>query len=211
MRTIEWIGDWLKQIILLVLVATFLDMILPSNALEKYVKLVMGLLIILAILSPIFKLLSEQLDLSSLAFFKDKTVTSIGTPSMLSLGEIEEQSNKLKEKQTEMVQKNTEQAMETWLTQNLPKRFSVEVVSANVTANFQSQMPEIKHISVVAREAAKGSGTSDIQPISEVETLSQIDSSTSTQEDPTTIKIKKLILETWNLSDEQVEVTLESR
>jgi len=58
----EFVGGWLKQIILLVLVATFFDLLLPNNSMERYVKLVMGLLIIFAILNPIFSLLDKNLD-----------------------------------------------------------------------------------------------------------------------------------------------------
>ena len=69
---VSWMSDWLKQIVLLVLIATFIDLLLPNNRLDRYVKLVMGLLIILAMLSPVFQLLSEDHDLRSFAFLEFK-------------------------------------------------------------------------------------------------------------------------------------------
>ena len=51
---------WLKKIILLVLLATFLDLLLPSNTYSKYVKLVMGLVILLTMLSPVLELFKKD-------------------------------------------------------------------------------------------------------------------------------------------------------
>lgn len=52
---------WLKKIVLLVLLATVLDLLLPNTELQRYVKLVMGLIILLVILSPILTLISPHI------------------------------------------------------------------------------------------------------------------------------------------------------
>ena len=54
----EWLTEWLKKIILLVLLAAFLDLILPNTNLQKYVKMVMGIIILLTILTPVFSIFS---------------------------------------------------------------------------------------------------------------------------------------------------------
>lgn len=58
----EFINDWITNIILFVLLATVIDMLLPNSSMHKYVKLVMGLLLIAIILSPVLKLVSSDLD-----------------------------------------------------------------------------------------------------------------------------------------------------
>ncbi|MGG4219730.1 stage III sporulation protein AF [Paenibacillus jamilae] len=55
-----WLGGWLKELVLIVLLASFVDMILPSRSMERYVKLVLSLLILLTLLSPIVRLLSSS-------------------------------------------------------------------------------------------------------------------------------------------------------
>lgn len=55
-----WLGGWLKELVLIVLLATFVDMILPSRSMERYVKLVLSLLILLTLLSPVVHLLSSN-------------------------------------------------------------------------------------------------------------------------------------------------------
>lgn len=47
------LGEWLKQIILIVIMAVFADLLLPTKAMQKYVRAVMGLVVIATILQPI--------------------------------------------------------------------------------------------------------------------------------------------------------------
>ncbi|WP_181151106.1 stage III sporulation protein AF [Paenibacillus sp. PCH8] len=55
-----WLSSWLKELIMIVLLATFVDMLLPNRSMERYVKLVLSLLILLTLLSPITKLLRSD-------------------------------------------------------------------------------------------------------------------------------------------------------
>ncbi|CAM3793849.1 stage III sporulation protein AF [Alicyclobacillus pomorum] len=54
------LGEWLKQIVLVVLLAVFADLLLPTKATQKYVRTVMGLAIIAAILQPIIPLFQRN-------------------------------------------------------------------------------------------------------------------------------------------------------
>jgi len=47
------LGAWLKQIVMIVLLAVFADLLLPTKAMQKYVRTVLGLAIIAAMLQPI--------------------------------------------------------------------------------------------------------------------------------------------------------------
>ncbi|MFC9710056.1 stage III sporulation protein AF [Paenibacillus sp. NPDC056933] len=55
-----WLSSWLRELIMIVLLATFVDMLLPNRSMERYVKLVLSLLILLTLLSPITKLLRSD-------------------------------------------------------------------------------------------------------------------------------------------------------
>ncbi|MRN53560.1 stage III sporulation protein AF [Paenibacillus monticola] len=52
-----WLGGWLREIILVVLLAAFVEMLLPSKSMERYARLVLSLLVLLTMLSPIVSLL----------------------------------------------------------------------------------------------------------------------------------------------------------
>ncbi|OKP95806.1 stage III sporulation protein AF [Paenibacillus sp. P46E] len=52
-----WLGGWLRELILVVLLAAFVEMLLPSKSMERYARLVLSLLVLLTLLSPIVALL----------------------------------------------------------------------------------------------------------------------------------------------------------
>ncbi|NMD70187.1 stage III sporulation protein AF [Bacillus sp. DNRA2] len=58
----DFLKEWITNIILFVLLATVIDMLLPNSTLQKYTKMVTGLLLIAVILTPIFKLISGDFE-----------------------------------------------------------------------------------------------------------------------------------------------------
>ncbi|MNO74722.1 Stage III sporulation protein AF [compost metagenome] len=62
------LSDWLKEIIFVVLIAIIIDLLLPNRSMERYVRFVASLIILLTLLSPIMKLLSmpsaEKLEMA---------------------------------------------------------------------------------------------------------------------------------------------------
>lgn len=58
----SFLTGWVTNIIIFIMLATIMDMLLPNTAMRKYAKMVIGLLLITILLSPIFKLLSTDVD-----------------------------------------------------------------------------------------------------------------------------------------------------
>ena len=54
----EYFMNWMLQIIIFILLAMLVDLIIPGNKLKQYVKLVIGLLLVLIIIQPILQLLN---------------------------------------------------------------------------------------------------------------------------------------------------------
>lgn len=144
---VSWVSDWLKQIVLLVLIATFIDLLLPNDRLERYVKLVMGLLIIMAMLSPVFQLLSGDLDLRSFAFLTSDPVMS----KEASIEEIQKQGETLKQQQQEWIRQEAEQKTGESLKNELTGRFQAEVEKAEVKLKMSGDEQEIESVMVVLR------------------------------------------------------------
>ncbi|WP_135549800.1 stage III sporulation protein AF [Paenibacillus cymbidii] len=61
-----WLNDWLKQLIAIVLIAGFVDLLLPSQAMQRYAKAVIGLFLLLALLSPVLQLLRSEWSVGKL-------------------------------------------------------------------------------------------------------------------------------------------------
>ena len=62
-----WLSGWLRDIVLIILFAAFVDLLIPNNALQRYVKIAVSLMILLTILSPVIKLLRAEVDVRQAA------------------------------------------------------------------------------------------------------------------------------------------------
>lgn len=67
---IEALSSWTKSIVLAVIIVSILEMLLPNNKHQKYVKMVMGIFILYNIISPLIKnqnsLSFDEIDVNSL-------------------------------------------------------------------------------------------------------------------------------------------------
>lgn len=63
---IAWIGEWLTQVILIILLASFSELLLPSQAMQRYVRVVVSLFLLLTLLTPVFELFTRQWDTESI-------------------------------------------------------------------------------------------------------------------------------------------------
>lgn len=58
---VQWLNDWLKQIIMIILLATFVDLLLPNGLLQRYVKVIVSMFILLALLAPLLQVFRSPL------------------------------------------------------------------------------------------------------------------------------------------------------
>lgn len=86
-----WLAEWLKEIIFVVLLATFIDLLLPNRSMERYVKLVVSLLILLTLISPVMRLFAPDAERRlEMAFMDDsgnEELPTAGTEEILRQGE----------------------------------------------------------------------------------------------------------------------------
>ncbi|EAX47920.1 hypothetical protein TcarDRAFT_1609 [Thermosinus carboxydivorans Nor1] len=54
------LSAYIKQIILVVLFATFLELLLPNNSMQRFVRVILGLFIMLAVLNPVLEIINTQ-------------------------------------------------------------------------------------------------------------------------------------------------------
>lgn len=62
----QWLNAWLKSIIIIILFAAFVDLLLPSSKMQRYVKTVLSLFILLMLLSPVLELFRGNWNLDRL-------------------------------------------------------------------------------------------------------------------------------------------------
>lgn len=54
------IAAWVKGIILVVLFASFLELLLPNSSMQRFIRVIMGLFIMLAILNPVIDIIQNR-------------------------------------------------------------------------------------------------------------------------------------------------------
>lgn len=84
--------DWIKYIIFVVLFASFLELILPSSSMQRFVRVIMGLFIMLAILNPIISVVQQYL-------VSPKQITALSTNSGNSISMINEVNGTVSERE----------------------------------------------------------------------------------------------------------------
>jgi len=98
----DFLRSWIRNLILIILLAHFIEMLLPDNELRKYVKVVVGFFVMLAILTPVFKMSRREMpgidfDWSSL--------------EQVSFDQVVEQGEHLRESQQKRARKDYKEQM----------------------------------------------------------------------------------------------------
>ena len=62
---VNWLNTWAQRIIIVVIICTIIEMILPEGKNKKYIKIVMGIYVVFTIISPIIAKINnkEKIDL----------------------------------------------------------------------------------------------------------------------------------------------------
>lgn len=171
---IEALSLWLQKIILVVLIATFLDMLLPNSGMQRYVRLVMGLFILLTIISPILEIVQ-----------KDLTADKIAMRIMrLNTGATQNEWEQMKQYSERLMQQNDQDAQEFVQTQlqNLIQakveedygvRVSMVKVNLDKEKNKEQEYPVISSVQLVLDKDIQATRPEDggnlkIQPIEPV-------------------------------------------
>ncbi|RXT13780.1 stage III sporulation protein AF [Ammoniphilus sp. CFH 90114] len=225
---IEALSLWLQKIILVVLIATFLDMLLPNSGMQRYVRLVMGLLILLTIISPVLEVIKK--DLTS-----DKIAMRIMKLTSGSTGEdweqIKDYSEKLMQQNEQETQDFVRSQLEGLIQAKVEEDYGIRVSSIKVDMAKekykQQEYPVISSVQLILDKDLKASRQEDggnlrIQPIEPVTISvagesSQKASTVSTSSGLSAAEQKLLneiandIAKTWSIDRSQIVAKVEGK
>lgn len=63
------LSEWVKYIILVILFATFIEFLLPNNNMQRFIRLILGLYVMMAILNPFITFIEQPREEQSLKAF----------------------------------------------------------------------------------------------------------------------------------------------
>ncbi|MGN1301562.1 MAG: stage III sporulation protein AF, partial [Clostridia bacterium] len=78
---IEIINSWAQKIIIVVIICTIIEMILPEGKNKKYIKTVIGIYVVFTIISPIISKINNSNTLDLNKYFKTENNITVETSS----------------------------------------------------------------------------------------------------------------------------------
>ena len=75
----EVVIEMIRNVVMIILLTTFLDMLLPSGSLKPFVKVIMGLFIMLSILNPVLSLFMNEQGLEIFAWRDERSLAGFTT------------------------------------------------------------------------------------------------------------------------------------
>lgn len=158
---IEWLTDWLTQIIIVVLLAVFVDLILPGSSMHRYVKLVMGLFILMTMLSPILSIISKDFSI------QETLADMVDNPEMEGTQReaFERQAERLKVFQQNQSRDYMSQYIRSRIKEQIETSYPVQVENVEVETDLQTSdhrpegvlIPQIKKVSILLKESVANS------------------------------------------------------
>ncbi|MCR8847100.1 stage III sporulation protein AF [Rossellomorea sp. SC111] len=199
----SFLTDWITNIIIFVLLATVIDMLLPSSNMQKYAKIVTGLLLITIILTPLFKLMSTDFD---------EVMNSIdlnGPSQNKSMeNEIEMKKKEIQASQRAYILEQMAVQMKQLAEKEMMDEHGKVIEKVTIQADDVENLPDsITEVSVIVKEkeSEKESTIETVQNV-EIDTGSEARKKTS---DEDTSQLASLLAEQWNLSQDKIIITVE--
>ncbi|WP_336771767.1 stage III sporulation protein AF [Paenibacillus sp. MMO-58] len=233
---IAWLSDWLKNIIAVIMLAAFVELLLPNKAMLRYARLVIGLLILLTIMSPILRLLQGDFN----AKLKEgitqwDQLEPQHEVKMPTLSDIQKKAEELNQQQNNDAAVLMEQTLEAAMKDAVVKQMKLAVEAVDVSLNWEKQgqklTPTIASVLVTlpaAKEVPAGTAEPNEEDVKEVSAISvDVDVQTETggtdkrqaeagkseasngwvQVNPSESKeIRGLLAEGWGISSANVQV-----
>ncbi|OOE09846.1 stage III sporulation protein AF [Fictibacillus arsenicus] len=197
-----FLTEWITNIIVLVLLAGVIELLLPGNQFQSYIKMVIGLLILLAMLSPLFKLLNSDMD----QVFQAMDLPAAAKENEIK-NSIEKNKSEIQGAQRAYILEQMAVPMKEKVQEELNKTYELEIVDLQIHTNSgtESLKPEdITGVKVVLANHHESAGVSEV---SEVE-VSISEKSGQAEKDGVPEEIVEFLASQWQLDAQQLEVEM---
>jgi stage III sporulation protein AF len=197
----SFLTDWITNIIIFVLLATVIDMLLPSSNMQKYAKIVTGLLLITIILTPLFKLMStdfgtvmESIDINGNS--QNNSVENL----------IEMKKKEIQASQRAYILEQMAVQMKQQAEKEMMDEHGKVIEKVVVRADDLENVPEsITEVTVVVKDKQENT---TIETVQNVEIDTGAEQRKKTPEESTS-QMASLLAEQWNLTPDKIIITVE--
>ncbi|ENQ3104328.1 stage III sporulation protein AF [Bacillus cereus] len=200
----QFVVEWIRNIIVFLLLATMLHMLLPNSNLQKYVKFVVSLLLVVLILTPLFKLFQTDIQ-DVIANASQNKYMANGSIE----NEISEKKKEIQASQRAYILEQMAVQMKKQVGKELEEQYGMAVKSMQIKVpedkkEVKSQQ-DIQSV-VVLLQANERSRTGAIETIQKVEINSKEPQKTSEQN---TAEMKQFFSNKWQLEENKIKIQVE--
>ncbi|CAH0226195.1 stage III sporulation protein AF [Peribacillus sp. NPDC101481] len=201
----SFLAGWVSNIIIFVLLATVIDMLLPNSALQKYAKMVIGLLLIAIIITPILGLFNKDFDeilSAATSEFEDQKKKDLGNLTEMKKKEIQAAQGAYILEQM-AVQLQTEVEEELMVDYNM----KISSIDVGVKNEEEPGVDDLQNITI-SLEKAEGKENSEIEAVAKVDINAD---SPSTSNDANLDAVKRFLATSWSVDEEIIEIAGERK
>lgn len=186
---INFLKEWITNIVVLIIFLSLVELILPDNSMRKYVRFVIGIIVIINILVPVFKLFDRRFSLEeSISTYEKKYESYFENKNSIDM------QSKMQEATINEYKNNLKQNIEKDILKNTGKK--VLVVRLEVNEKFGADdFGKIKYIEV------KKEQSSEIQPVEKIIIGSNNSNTVHVNKDK---EILNYISKTYGISEENI-------
>ncbi|RLL48111.1 stage III sporulation protein AF [Oceanobacillus piezotolerans] len=197
----ELIIQWVTQIIIFVILATILDLIIPSSAMKKYIQLVVGLILILILLNPIFYILNIDIDRALNSSFQQLNQIKSTEGSVENL--IELQKKEIQTTQDAYILEQMAVPLIDLAKEPLIEGHNLEITNLDFqfSTNQQFTYEDLQEVIVTVKNYEKGEGEMGVVEDVVINTNEPIEN-----EDRHEDEVKSLLTELWGLEDKEITI-----
>lgn len=194
------ITGWVTNIILLILVATVLELLLPNSSMQRYVKMVIGLMLMAVILSPLLKIFTEDFDV----MLRSVTSTSSGTGFQME-NSIETKKSEIQASNSAYIEEQMAVQLKSQVEKELREQFNLEISSLSLALGEVDGEKNINQIAVKVKEASQDDSVSTVEAVS----VSLSENDEEVEQDTNAKKVAYFLADEWELYPKQVGVEME--
>ncbi len=198
----SFLTEWITSIVIFVLLAMVMDMLLPSSSMRKYAKMVVGLLLIMVLISPIFKLISIDLEevlasIDSYEFVESENMKSL----------IENKKKEIQSTHSAYILEEMAVQLKNIGEEELINRYNYEIKHLEVSLKTLDNPDIPKDLETISVILVENEGTESV-----IETVKKVDIDTtkSLSVAPDVIRdIQSYLANVWGVSEEQIDLGIE--
>ena len=196
--------DWVTNIIVFILFAIILDMLLPSSTMQKYTKLVVGLLLIAVFITPILSIFNKNFT----GDIQGKILQSSTWSNPKVENSFESKKREIEETQQAYILEHMAVQLKTEAEKELMDQSNYAIEDIKITLldkNGEMNVENIETIEVFVAENQESSSES-VQPVEEIEIM--IDKNEADVKENPSSELSTILSTIWGIDPSKIVIGL---